>query len=343
MADPVTFFSEVRTLMGWNQLVTLTDSSGGILELGGGSSVLRVTNYQIGINQTGEAPDYVTGRQDRTAWRKGPIESQGDLSFPFVLGDTGGGTGIALFKAAANLVYNPGENFTITSSVHPTLRGCKVNTATIECQAGSEITSRAQVWGIVTDEDLANINSFGDTERKLFPDASPDGNSDDGGWADGAAVAGNVELSLEQIPMWDVVKIEGAPEGMFVVGFSLTVDNRLVRNYTMGNNEDEEYSPFGLNAQSISANQRMINGSITWQSNKAGGIQQIAAVGLNSLKITIGVPGSGITPIVLDMPQCLWNATPPSLAPGDRVTVESSFTALGENNAEFDALIITTS
>lgn len=340
--DPVTYFSEVRTLMGWNQLVTInpTGASNLMPDLSG-STVLRVTDYQIGINQTGEAPDYVTGRQDRTAWRKGPIESQGDLSFPFVLGDTGGGTGIALFKAAANLVKYPSENFTITSSVHPTLYGCKVNTATIECQAGGEITSRAQVWGIVTEDDLATINSFGDTERKLFPSATPTGASDSGGWADGATVVGNANLNLEQIPMWDVVKVEGAPTGMFVVGFSLTVDNRLVRNYTMGNNDDELYSPWGLNAQSISANQRMITGTITWQSNKQGGIQQVAAVGLNSLTITIGKTGSGITPIVLNMPQCLWNAAPPSLAPGDRVTVESSFTALGQNNAEFDALTIT--
>lgn len=335
MADPVTFFSEVRTLMGWNQLVTLTDSSGGILGLNG-SSVLRVTDYQIGINQTGEAPDYVTGRQDRTAWKKGPIESQGDLSFPFVLGDTGGGTGIALFKAAANLVTDPGENFTITSSVHPTLRGCKVNTATIECQAGGEITSRAQVWGVVTEEDLIEINSFGDTERKLYPDTSPDGDTDGGGLADGVPTIGQ-GLDLEQIPMWDVVSVEGAPAGMFVVGFSITVDNRLVRNYTMGNNDDELYSPFGLNAQSISANQRMITGTITWQSNKQGGIQQVAGVGLNSLVIKIGRP----TPVLtLTLNNCLWNATPPSLSAGDRVTVESSFTALGQNSSEFDALII---
>lgn len=337
-ANPVQYFSEVRTLMGWNQLVTIDpDNAPTLMPDLSGATVLRVTDYQIGINQQGDAPDYVTGRQDRTAWKKGPIESQGDLTFPFVLGDTGGGIGVSLFKAGANLVKYPSENFTITSSVHPTLRGCKVNTASIECQAGGEITSRAQVWGIVTDEDLITINSFGDTERKLFPDASPAGDSDDGGFADGATVTGNAALNLEQIPMWDVVKITGAPEGMFVVGFSVNIDNRLVRNFTMGNNDDEMYSPFGLNAQSITANQRMITGSVTWQSNKEGGIQQVAAVGLNGLTIEIGRP---TTVLKLTMANCLWNATPPSLAPGDRVTVESSYIAMGANEQEFDALII---
>jgi hypothetical protein len=337
--DPVTYFSEVRTLMGWNQLVTIDPTgANNLMPDLDTATVLRVTDYRIGINQTGEAPDYVTGRQDRTAWKKGPIESQGDLSFPFVLGDTGGGTGVSLFKAAANLVKYPSENFTITSSVHPTLYGCKVNTATIQCDAGGEITSSAQIWGIVTEDDLATINSFSDTERKLFPATAPDGQSDSGGWADGATVAGNADLALEQIPMWDVVQVTGAPTGMFVIGFSLTVDNRLVRNYTMGNNDDELYSPWGLNAQSISANQRMITGTIKWQSNKQGGIQQVASVGLNGLTISIGRPSPIVT---MTMSNCLWNATPPSLSPGDRVTVESSFTALGANDQEFDALLIT--
>jgi len=337
--DPVQFFSEVRTLMGWNQLVTLTDSPGGILELGAAESVIRVSDYKIGITQSGEAPDFVTGRQDRTAWKKGPITSQGDLSFPFVFGADGGGTGVALFKAAANLVFNPGENFTISSSVHPTLRGCKVNSASIECQSGGEITSRAQVWGIVTESDLIEINSFGDTERKLYPDTA-DGSAGNttGGFADGAPAVSYTELNLEQIPQWDAVSVTGAPTGMFVVGFSLNIDNRLVRNYTMGNNDDELYSPFGLNAQSISANQRMITGTITWQSNKQGGIQQVVGTGISSLVIKIGKPTAALT---LTLNNCLWNAEPPTLGTSDRVTVESSFTALGANDAEFDALVIT--
>jgi hypothetical protein len=338
-ATPLT----ASTLMGWNQLVYMT----GNLVLGIEDGPIRVTDYAIGVKEDGEVPDYITGRQDHTAWTKGPITSEGTLTYPFTFR-----RGLQMFIAGAELVKNPQESFAIQSTAHPRVDGCKINTVSISCDAGEMIESSATVWGIVGQvendmpdvtlepvsglSDLTSISSADgdDSERTLF-----------GGFGNPAGtivandispLAGSAVLNLEQIPQWDVCKVEGAPPGMHVVGFSLEINNNLIRNYTMG--DETGASPFGLNAVTITANQRRVSGTVRWQSNMTGTIAQILGVGLGQLIITVYTP---TTPLILTMNNCLWNADPPRLSTNDRVTIESSFTALGTNETEFDALLIT--
>jgi hypothetical protein len=357
--DPIPFPPEARadnpldptlgiTLMGWNQLVFLKSGTNEYLEpvftTGGGP--LRVADYNIGVTQTGNAPDYITGRQDHTAWMKGPIESGGSLSYPFTFR-----TGKSMFIAGSNLVFNPGQSFEIFASAMPALRGCKINSVSISCNAKEEIRTEAEVWGIADTiepeggwptgfpdpqldeggyEDLVDISSAdGDEARRTT--ASGFGNSS------GITAVGYNTLNIEQIPQWDVVQIIGAPAGMHLVGFTLRVENNLQRNYTMG--DETGASPFGLNATSISASQRKVTGTISWQSNMNGTISQILGAGLESLRILIHNPSENGA-LEFNMVNCLWNAAPPRLSTGDRVVVESSFTALGANAEEFDALRI---
>ncbi len=332
-----------QTLMGWNQLVYMTGNN--ILGIDDGP--IRVQSYEIGVKQQGETPDYVTGRQDHTAWTKGPVESEGNLSYPFTFR-----RGLQMFVAGAELVKNPQENFSIQSTAHPRVDGCKIQTVSLSCDAKEMVKSSATVWGIVGEvgndmadvhldavsglTDLTSISSADgdDAERTVF-----------GGFGNpqGTVVANDISgllgsdvLNLEQIPQWDVCKVVGAPPGMHVVGFTLEINNNLIRNYTMG--DDSGASPFGLNAVTITANQRKITGTLKWQSNMTGTIAQILGAGLGELIITINTP---TTPLILTMNNCLWNANPPTLSTSDRVTIESSFTALGTNETEFDALIIT--
>lgn len=360
------------TLMGWNQLIRIDYSeaadlfakNGTFTPPAGNQQVLRVENYNIGIQQTGEAPNYVTGRTDRTAWRKGPIISEGSLSFPFTLPTTGTeASGLAMFLMAAELVKTPGTSFSIESSAHPKISGCKVNNASISCVAEEPVNSSATIWGIIDEGELAEIHSYGDQYRYIW---GPTADSSTGtvqtnldpqtgtiyldfadhlnasgfpGQGDGADIGGILEL--EQIPMFDAVSVEGAPDGMFVTGFSLEINNELKRNYTLGSGVDgtqrSRYSPYGLNPTSISANQRTITGTITWQSDYQGYISQVLGVGIEKLIIRVAN-------IKLTLNQCMFNASPPTLSAGDKVTVESSFTALGtgQNNGDdaFDALII---
>mgnify|MGYP001579597145 FL=1 len=314
---------------------------------------MRTTDYEIGVRQTGEAPDYITGRQDRTAWRKGPIETEGTLTFPFTLPFTqvGASTGAALFIGAANLAKFPNATFIIKSSAHPQVAGCKVQSATISCEAGAEVTARATVWGVIDAQEMADIHSYQPDENaptRITWGSPADagyisiGGIDTAGSPDGEDVPADT-LVLEQIPLWDIISIVGAPTGMFITGMEITIENNLVRLYTMGTGslgtDNSLYSPFGLNPTAIGANQRRITGTITWQSDAEGRISQILGAGINEMLIYIG-------PWLFTLNNVLWNANPPRLAVGDRVTVQSSFIALGTGlgqvgGAEFDALQIT--
>lgn len=290
-----------------------------------------MTDYSIGVNQVGEAPDYIGGQQDRTAWMKGPIETEGDLTFPFTWT-----MGRSMFQAGANLVRYPDENFKIESSAHPVVDGAKVNNARLSVQAEENVQTSATVWGIA---DLSEDSAFPEiTKSKLegHDDLSTisSGDGDDVirttwtgfGDKDGIATTSFNNLNLEQIPMWDAVTVWGAPEGMHVVGFDLQIDNRLVRHYTMGDRDGA--SPNALNATSIVPQQRMIRGTLTWQSDMQGNVAQILSVGIETLKIKLYGPEGTL---ILLMKNCLWNAQPPRLSVNDRVTVESEFTAMGSN------------
>ena len=315
----------IKTLMGWNQVVYIDDLGGPIPSASG--KVLRVTDYEMGSRQEGDAPDYITGIQDRTAFTKGPVTIEGSINYPLTF-ETGVNTlnGLTMFKLGANLAANIQNSFSMESTAGEIIGGCKVQTTSISCNAGEPIQCSSTVWGITNDSGNTSFASF---DRVLTPVP---------GWGSpsGVSVAGN--FTTAQIPMWDAVKIIGAPPGMFIVGFSIQIENQLQRNYTMG--DDTSLSPFGLNATSISAGQRRITGTVTWQSDASGYIKAIMGAGIESLNIEIGTLVSGVGMNML-MEKCLWNAQPPKLGTGDRVTIESGFTALGKGVADLDAFVLT--
>ena len=319
----------VKTLVGWNQAVWITDGS--LVR-----KVLRVTDYNMGSKQTGDAPDYVTGRQDRTAWTKGPIEIDGTLTYPLTF-ETSGQTfnGLNMFLFGAKLADDIQGTFGIESTAGEVVAGCKVQSTTISCNAGEPIQCNSTVWGISTQTNTSSGNP------------TPFLASDAGGSVakTGLVLGENVDgvFTTVQVPMWDACYVQGAPDGMLVVGWSITIDNQLKRNYTMGDqniNGSVYGSPWGLNATSISAGQRRVTGTLTWQSDSEGVLNYILGSGIDGLTISIRTD-SGDFDFIMTMANCLWNASPPRLATGDRVTVESSFTALGTGNIDFDAITFT--
>lgn len=316
--------NEVLTLMGWNQAVFIDPDDAGW-------QVLRVNDYEFGEKQTPDAPDYVTGRQDRTAFTKGPIEIDGTLTYPLTF-ETGGNTfnGLDMFKKGSELARTPATSFSLgynqktSAGIYgQTYSGCKVQTTSLSCSSGEGIQCSSTVWGISVEDNF----SIGSTDSRTLSNDL------------GIVVGENVdnEFTTVQIPMWDSVSVVGAPPGMLVVGFSIQIDNQLQRNYTMGN-DSTLYSPWGLNATSISAGQRKVTGSVTWQSNDEGLINAVLGAGIEELIITIK---TGVaTTTTFTMAKCLWNAQPPKLSTGDRVTIETAFTAMGEGIEDFDALVI---
>ena len=315
---PLTSPNDVKTLMGWNQVVYIDYNSEGY-------KPLRVTEFMLGTNQAGDAADYVTGRQDRTAWTKGPIEVQGNITYPLTFESGVVFSGDKMFRLGAQLAEDIQINFGMESTIGERIAGCKVQTATISCNAKEPVQCSATVWGIT---EQTNLSSGGATEE---PEIFKYTDTTYGDTSSGQDVRGL--LQIVQVPMWDMVMVEGAPEGMLVIGFKVEIDNQLQRNYTMGN--ETMASPWGLNATSITAGQRKITGTLTWQSDSDGHLSFIMGTGIGKLTIKIG------DVMTMTMNNVLWNANPPRLATGDRVTVESSFTALGTGADDFDALVFT--
>ena len=335
----------VKTIMGWNQVV-------GIDLTGNGSyQTLRVSDYQMGSKQSGDAPAYVTGLSDRTAWTKGPVEIDGSITFPYTFDQANTISGKDMWLKGAELAKDITESFgiktgtTAAGGVTETVAGCKINTASLSCSAGEPIQVSCEIWGISTD--TTNLSS---TDSPQLWDSSD--NYPSGVYASGDD-SGQDTLTIVQVPMWDAVTVKGAPNGMYVVGFSVEINNNLQRNYTMGCAEDgfdttgsigstvAYPSPWGLNASSITAGQRTISGTITWQSDIDGDLSTIMGSGLGNLEIDIQGSTESIT---LKMINVLWNAAPPSVGSGDRITCESGFTAIGSggtSNDGFDALTIT--
>ena len=317
----------VQTLMGWNQVVYI-DEAGGLVPSASGK-VLRVTDYELGSRQEGDAPDYITGLQDRTAFTKGPVTIEGTMSYPLTF-ETGVNTlnGLTMFNIGAGLAADIQDTFSIASTAGEVTSGCKIQSTNISCNAGEPVQCSSTIWGISSDTENTSWASFSRTETPTPLWGTPSG----------VSVAGN--FTTAQIPMWDAVRVTGAPAGMLIVGFSIQIENQLQRNYTMGNGTSAEAlrSPWGLNATSISAGQRRVTGSVTWQSNDSGLISAIMGAGVESLEIEIG--SAATSGMKMTMSQCLWNAQPPKLGTGDRVTIESGFTALGAGVSDLDAFVL---
>ena len=335
----------VKTIMGWNQVVGID------LEGTGSYQTLRVSDYQMGSKQTGDAPSYVTGLSDRTAWTKGPVEIDGSVTFPYTFDQSGTISGKDMWEKGAELCKDITASFgiktgtTAAGGVTETVSGCKINSASLSCSAGEPIQVSCDIWGISTD----TTNTSSTDEPQLWESGV---NYSSGVYASGDN-SGQTSLTIVQVPMFDAVTVKGAPDGMYIVGFSIEINNNLQRNYTMGCAEDgfsttgsigstTAYpSPWGLNATSITAGQRTVTGTVTWQSDVEGDLSTIMGSGLGNLEITIQGSSESIT---LTMINVLWNAAPPSVGSGDRITCESGFTALGSggiSNDGFDALTIT--
>lgn len=328
--------TNIVTLVGWNQVVKVTSADWGIAD----DSILRVTNYEVGSKQEIEAPDYITGASDRLLYKKGPVTVEGSLSYPVTLeANQAGGfvSGFQVFKMGATLSTYPTRSFTMIGGGGETIENCKIQTCSMSCDAEGSVECQSTVWGVSTslnESSATTAHPNGDLE-----DNEMGGSNEKYGRKLSSTVPGNASgitvgsAIISQIPMWDAVKVKGAPKGMFVTGFKLNIDNSLKRNYTMGTQAGA--SPYALNATSITAGQRKITGSVTWQSDVTGSIASIIGAGMKGLSITIEGIGT------LQMLNCIWSAAPIKLnAGGERVVCESSFTALGIDSG-FNALTIT--
>lgn len=290
------------TIMGWNQLVYID------------TEVIKVSDYSVGVSQSFEVPQLITGVTDKITWSKALVEAGGTISAPLMQS-----FGNAVLARAFN--RNTLGNltpFTIGSSIHIELTGASMQTATISAASGEYIQVTGEVFGTAGNSGYIPYSGYGNFATGPNQTATAE-IIDNTGNAVLSGFVSSPTYTDEQIPMFDqVFNVEDMmPESLGVpVNFELSVNNNLIRNYVLG-------SETGLDAWSISSGQRDLTGTVTWQSTTTGAIGQVLNAGLvdpGTVQLLIG-------PITIDLTSAyvLWGAQPPAINPNDRVTASAPF------------------
>lgn len=305
------FFSSSNNVMvGWNQNLRLNGSS------------VKVTSFNIGVTQSSELPDLVTGNSDKLAFQKGTISVSGNISAP-------------LTKSIASSIVAAADNVSpinVQSSAFPTEIEFQIfiNQLTITATAGEAIQVSADFIGKIIG--TANENDFssasGIVTTKSIGEMS---GVSDGGYA------------TEQIPMFDRVSIDsgflptGSTEDQIPISLSFTCNNNLQANYVLGVDTAGSLNPF-----SISKGQRLLSGTMGFQSGFGSGSKLAiimntgASSGVGGFKIyepgnynstsngsaMVDISGSAFVPI--------WNAAPPTIGT-DRVTYDVEYKLLAKS------------
>lgn len=311
-----TLASNNPTIMGWNQLVTAFLGSGGT------ETTLKVRSFSVGITQTVDVPELVTGATDKITWSKGIINVGGSIEAPLTKT-----TGDILLTAAdyACLGWKGKESnvINVKSSIHGGPYPCMIQTLTLTATEKEACSISAQLLGRAG----AMINSSTDGTEKV-------GMTTPSGSADGMMPP--ADLALEQIIMFDRVQVgagmnpaDGDCENLIPVKLTLTIDNKLQQNYVLGCGSDSS-----LDAWSISAGQRTIHGSITFQSGTSGSTQFVRTAGVDLSSSGSLIKISDASHTLVDIKgndfYCLWSAKPPTLGI-DKVVVDLDFTLVARS------------
>lgn len=316
-----------KVLVGWNQLLKLNGIA------------VKVTSFNVGIKQDPELPDLVIGGSDRLAFQKGVISVEGNISAPMTnrLSD--------IFLDAIDNIPHGGGSIVLESSALPggLTFETYINQLTITAEAGEPINVSADFYGRIFD-----------TGNGMSPEdfSSGKGTLTNGeiGEMDGDT-SWDGDYSPEQIPMFDRIVIDtgflpldesrmGSPGNFLVpIGLTFTVNNNLNRNYVLSVGDANSSGDVGsLNAFSINRGQRLLSGSMKFQSGYTSSNAKLAIImnsgrsggsansgfaiygssvdgTYNGTKI-LHVDGSKFFPV--------WSAAPPTVGT-DRLTYEAEF------------------
>lgn len=287
--------------MGWNQTVRV--------QYGDFNGVIKVKDFSVGITQKFEVPDLVTGATDRLTWSKGVVEVGGSLNAPLTASFAN-----SVIKAANDAATGTGL-VTLTSTVHGTMQA-KVNTCRVSCEAEGPIEVSCDLFGRLVTGDVQSS-----TNGKEEAQVAYGGTTNFNGGADPTG------LVLEQIPMFDQVKVNlsmlpgNQSEGTYLlpIGVTFSMDNKLVRNYVLGLDNSSS-----LNALSISAGQRVLSGTMKFQSGQSGQIAYVTNAGAGKQAEGNFLDFAGLIQIDASKYVPIWSAAPPQLNTG-KVIIELEY------------------
>jgi len=308
------------TAMGWNQIVSVKETDGSTWK------AIKVSDYNVGVKNEFETPALISGLTDKITWSKGLITVEGDISAPLTQTLAGNLLKYGLYDSVTQNLTQIDVKCTISN---PT-RNAMINSLSITATAEEFIQTKVSLWGVLGDTTGQYTSSYTDIENPIY-----EINSDavyftastaahyPATYSDSSTGYGvnDTTIKLEQIPMFDqVTNVKSLmPDATMgePISVSFEVDNKLMRNYTLGQNT--------LDAYSVSAGQREVTGEITWQSND-GQLGYITIGGTKALSGTIsfgGIINLNVTNVV-----ALYGAAPPVLTVNDRVTASCRYQLL---------------
>lgn len=311
------------TVMGWNQRVLVKRDTF--------QNLLKVKSFSVGVTQTFEVPDLVTGASDRITWSKGTIDLRGNIEAPLTksLFET-----VVQAADAACTGSNDESILYVYSDIHGGPYPCMVNTMTITAREKEAINVSGELIGRLGDADI-HSNTTG-TDAVI----TVGGRGSAAGFTVGGSVSGGgVEITssvnaAEQIVMFDRVSLGTGMNPidctqLLPTGITLTIDNKLQQNYVLGCGDGQG----SLDAWSISPGQRTISGTVTFMSGTAGTMGYVTNAGVTSQTsgnlLTIGDPADPLLEIDGAAFMVLWGAKPPTLGV-EKVVVELTFTLIAK-------------
>ena len=304
------FDSNNNVMVGWNQDLQLNGVT------------IKVTSFNIGVTQSAELPDLVTGLSDKLAFQKGTISVAGNISAPMT-------------KSVADSIVSYADDIrpiTLTSSAVPNgiTYEIYINQLTITMTAGEPIQVSADFIGKI----------IGAPNENDFSSASGMVTTKNIGKIGGAT---NSNYFTEQIPMFDRVYVDsgflptGNTDNQIPISLTFTCNNNLQANYVLAVDTFGSLNPF-----SISRGQRLLSGSMGFQSGYSpnsqlsvimnagasdgvGGFKIYEPGNYNTVNIgstLLDIKGSNFVPI--------WNAAPPTIGT-DRITYDVEYKLLAKS------------
>lgn len=307
------------TAMGWNQIVSVKETGGSTWK------AIKVSDYNVGVKNEFETPALISGLTDKITWSKGLITVEGDISAPLTKTLAGNLLKYGLYDSVTQNLTQIDVKCTISNPTNNAM----INSLSITATAEEFIQTKVSLWGVLGDTTGQYTSSYTAIENPIYEinsDAVYFTASTAASYpADYASNSGygvnDTTIKLEQIPMFDQVtnvkKLMPDESMGEPISVSFEVDNKLMRNYTLGQNT--------LDAYSVSAGQREVTGEITWQSND-GQLGYITIGGTKTLSGTVsfgGIINLNVADVV-----ALYGAAPPVLTVNDRVTASCRYQLL---------------
>lgn len=363
------------TMMNWRHFASIAEQTTSAVPSPIDFTLIPVSNFNLGSKQSFEIPALVASVTDAFIYQQGIITVDGEISGPLTINisNTLLKNAISLFAdpsrelaifSSLHGMFTGGKvnSFTITANAEEPINF----SANVWARKGDLENPFTGHTTNITDvdagysEDRESVSIYDPYNTEYNPTMydseiprSPEQQVVENPNPPPITINGHHSGSeILQIPMFDTVygakyllpfssTIEEEADSFGLpISINLTIDNKLQRNYVLGSYYDSTNEKNdGLYAYSLSAAQREISGTITWQTGSSDAFRFIKAVRtkqLGAVKLSFGgtnltnTSGNDAPLMEIDLEDCtvIFDAAPPPLDPGSKTTGTTNFRIL---------------